>query len=228
MTHFTYRAVRLREWPLLLALLCCDPLSYWIPRDWSWENGPIENLQLAVLLGGCALAGIAWLRMRGTPVGMLARCAVPLWAILAAREVSWGADFMAPLWYSDEGPYYSSSTLSYKFYIMPALALVLAWPLWTAWRHRLDLLLGKIFREGGFPWLAIAVVLAAAIATTSAESHFKRYLLTPNAQGFEELAELTGYAALFVAQAYLLLGYACAPVFRAMPEEPARCSEAES
>ena len=47
---------------LLLALLCCYPLSLAVPPAWAWENGVIEDGDVIVLGIGLAWAFAVWLR----------------------------------------------------------------------------------------------------------------------------------------------------------------------
>jgi hypothetical protein len=48
-TAIEFLASRRFHWGLLLAFLACYPLSQFMPPAWAWENGLIENLQIAVL-----------------------------------------------------------------------------------------------------------------------------------------------------------------------------------
>uniref|UniRef100_UPI00190F5564 hypothetical protein n=1 Tax=Microbacterium sp. 18062 TaxID=2681410 RepID=UPI00190F5564 len=74
---------------------------------------------MVVLLGGAAMA-VAVAR-QGTASGDWGRAAlkglavavVPLWCLMAARELSWGAAFLPPMGFGEDGPTYSSSTLWY-------------------------------------------------------------------------------------------------------------------
>jgi len=89
---------------LLLCLLLCYPLARVIPLEWSWENGVIENAQVVVLLAGLVFAAQAWRRAPQDGVAMLGLCAMPVWFLLAGRELSWGAVFLPPLGLGPEGP----------------------------------------------------------------------------------------------------------------------------
>ena len=99
---------------LLLGVFLCYPLSRSIPLDWGWENGIIENVQVAVLLAGLAFAAIAWRRGPRGGAAMLGLCVMPVWFLLASRELSWGAVFLPPLGFGPEGPVYSSRVLAYR------------------------------------------------------------------------------------------------------------------
>ena len=199
-----------REWLLVLFCIASYPVSLHLPARWGWEDGPIENTQVAVLLAGCAWAALMALRSRRAPLAMLARCLAPLWLVLTARELSWGAVFMEPLGYGDEGPIFSSALLWYKPWVKPVVALVLAWMAYAAWRHRLDRLLARIVVSGRFPWFAALITLACMLGSGCAEGHLECGIAFhhPQAEVFEELAELVAYLALLVAQAGVLRGEA--------------------
>jgi hypothetical protein len=195
-----------QEWLLMLFCIAVYPVSLHVPPSWGWEDGPIENAQVAVLLAGCVWAALISLRSRHAPLAALARCAAPLWLVLTARELSWGAVFMHPLGYSDEGPVFSSSLLWYKPLVMPAIALVLAWMAYAAWRHRLDRLLIEIVIDGRFPWLPALVVTLCMLGSGCAEGHVECGIPFHHLQAevFEELTELIAYLGLFVGQANVL------------------------
>ena len=98
------------------------PIALWLPVTAGWENGVLENLQLAQLLAG---AGLAWWFAR-TDHAALGYAAVAVWLVLAARELSWGATlWAAPLGMGWSGPIYSSSVLWYKPFVYPAIGAVL-------------------------------------------------------------------------------------------------------
>lgn len=75
---------------LFLYLLLIYPLSGMLP-DWaSFENGPLENAQVIVLLGGALLCIHFAHYSQGSPThGMWLPSAV-VFLILAFRELSWG------------------------------------------------------------------------------------------------------------------------------------------
>ena len=192
-----------REWLLVLFCIASYPVSLHLPARWGWEDGPIENTQVAVLLAGCAWAALMALRSR---LAMLARCLAPLWLVLTARELSWGAVFLEPLGYGDEGPIFSSALLWYKPMVTPLIALALAWMAYTAWRHRLDRLFVEIVIGGRFPWLPALIATAGMLGSGCAEGHLACGIPFhhPQAEVFEELAELIAYLAVFIGQSTVL------------------------
>lgn len=204
----------------LLALLACYPVSMLLPRTWGWENGVLEVLQVLVLLASAVLALRAWRRDRPLPLAGLALCTAPVWLLLAARELSWGAVFAAPLAFGEHGPVFSSKLLWYKPLVAPLAGLVLALVLLQLWRRRLDRPLRRLVRAGGMPWLALALALLAEAGSSCAEGRLGCGFMAqlPHAMVFEELIELLAYLALVLAQAKLFgrcAATAAAPAFRA-------------
>lgn len=189
---------------LAAALLCCYPLSLVVPPQWAWENGIIEDGDVVVLGIGFAWALVAWLGTRQRQAALLARCVVPVWAILIGRELSWGAVLFAPASMTAAGPVFTSHDLWYRPFVTPVLVALAAWSAWSAVRCRLDCQLHAVLASGRFPWPSLLVVLAAAVGSTCAEGHLTAWLAVPHAQRFEELVELVGYCALVAVQAQVL------------------------
>lgn len=200
------------QWLLLVALLACYPLSYITPAKWAWENSVIENTQVIVLLFGLLSAWFTYAREKPGKIAKLALAVMPIWFILAARELSWGAVFGAPLSFSHEGPVFSSHVLWYKPIVTPVVALLLAWSGFLAWRHRLDQLVLRMAAGGMFPWFAIGIAVFASLGSTCAEGHMQCGLtiITEHAQALEELVELVAYSAVVVAQAVIYRAHAIA------------------
>ncbi len=77
----------------LLMVPAAIALWLWAPSWWGMENGPLENLQVAVLLWG---AFLSWeiSRKKETVQGKhIWQCGIVIFLIAAAREVSWGRCF---------------------------------------------------------------------------------------------------------------------------------------
>ena len=203
----TYSSARLQR-ILLLCLFLCYPLSLVIPLEWSWENGIIENAQVLVLLAGLVLAGRAWERSPKDGAAMLGLCAMPVWFLLAARELSWGAVFLPPLGFGPEGPVFSSRVLPYRPLVPAVAGLLLLASLALGWHHGVHRFLKRVVVGGGFPWLCVAIVLGAALGSTAGEGHMPEFARdwVAHSQVLEELCELVGYMALVVAQG-VVLGY---------------------
>jgi hypothetical protein len=196
----------------LAFILVSYPLAMAMPESWGLENGIIENTQVVVLLCGSAAAFLAWSRRRGTPLGALAASTMPIWLILAARELSWGAVVtqadavragmtLQPMWY--------------KPAVAPVVCAVLAWSALIIWRHRLGHFLAGLVRTGHVALVPLALAVIASYFSACAEGHaFCGIHADPHhAQDWEEGLELIAYVALVVAQQRVFGAY--------RPEEPA-------
>jgi len=95
----------LENFSLLLFLLII-PLTYVLPPEIAWENGPIENSQVIVLLLGAIYNICTALksRQKGTRPFCIF-CAVIL-ILMAIRELSFGRVFF-PLGVDVNGPYFA-------------------------------------------------------------------------------------------------------------------------
>ena len=79
---------------LFLYLLLIYPLSGMLP-DWaSFENGPLENAQVAVLVGGALLCAYFSRRTAGSHTHGMWLPSAGIFLILAFRELSWGRVFL--------------------------------------------------------------------------------------------------------------------------------------
>lgn len=195
-------AMRVRPWLLVLLLLLVYPVGACLPATWGWENGVVESAQLLLLLTAAGLSAIAAWRDRGHPLAHFGRGAAAVWLLLAGRETSWGGVFMPALSFdANTGPMFSSRVLWYRPVVTPLLLAVAAFVLWHWWRWRLPARLGAAVRAPGFPWLAIAVTLTAALAAVLFEAHLGTAGLPAGQhQVLEECAELVAYAGLLLAQ----------------------------
>ena len=190
----------------IIALLA---VSYLIaPRlpNWAgWENGPVENLQVAMLCAGgvCAvLYGRAErLAQRRTFWFLIA----PVWFILAARELSWGACFLPPFATApDTGPKFSSSVqLAHRTAILMSVAACVGVLLFRFVRSGQLSFLARLYRERRMPFVEIGCIVFCLLVSGAAEGHLHVDLRLGSlwaAQTFEELAETCAYTALLLAQ----------------------------
>jgi len=191
---------------LLLCLFLCYPLSRMVPVDWGWENGVVENTQVVVLLAGLFFACRAWLRTPKDASSTLALCAIPVWMILAGREMSWGAVFLPPLGFGPDGPIYSSSVLPYRPAVPFVAGLLVLASLAVGWRNGVHRHLKAIVAHRAFPWMCVLIVLGAALGSTISEGHLPRFArdLVDRSEVLEEMAECVGYLAMVTAQGVLL------------------------
>jgi hypothetical protein len=184
---------------LLAFILVSYPLAMAMPEAWGLENGIIENTQVVVLLCGSVAASLVWSRHRGTPLGALGASTVPVWLVLAARELSWGAVItqadavraslpLQPMWY--------------KPAVAPVICALLAWSVSTLWRHRLGGFLAGLARNGHYALVPLVLAVVASYFSACAEGHAVCGIHADphHAQDWEEGLELVAYMALVFAQ----------------------------
>ena len=177
------------------------PMARWLPVTMGWENGLLENLQLAQLLAGAGLA--LWYARSGHAA--LGYVAVAVWLVLAAREVSWGATLWAePLGMGWSGPVYSSSVLWYKPFVYPAIGAVLLVAGVALVRSGALSLVYRLARSTQFVWVELVLAVAAAMAASYFEGQLPREAADPGlgmaSLVLEEWLECAAYGALLVGQ----------------------------
>ena len=196
---------------LSLALMLGYAIAIWLPPSAGWENSWIENSQTLILLGGGLMAVQFSIvsRREGLPYAIRAFGMVfaPTWVLMAARELSWGATFAAPVVVMPDGPFYSSSVLWYHEAIRPLVGIFAIAALFFIARFRLDRLLWRLVRTRNFPSAEFTILLFAAVGSTYADGHLFGMPIVQTLQGheivLEEWMELVGYLALVMAQRHV-------------------------
>ncbi len=184
------------------------------PISAGWENGLLENAQVVLL----AAAGVLALR-HGLRSGSQGRqqqksfwtAVAPLWFIMAARELSWGAAFLTPIAFDAiTGPKFSSTQqIWYRPAVVPLIGVLLLWCLWRFGRARSLQICQTLRKARALPLIELTVFAACMLASAAAERNaqfnvpdfFQHLASSAPAQSFEELAELCAFAALACAQA---------------------------
>lgn len=174
---------------LFLYLLLIYPLSGMLP-DWaSFENGPLENAQVIVLLGGALLCIHFSHYSQGSPThGMWLPSAV-VFLILAFRELSWGRVFMVKGYSaigepiipgSSEMPFHTAIHVGVGIVAVLCLYFLIRYAPWK-----------RIFREIRLPWAQLALIVICIALNTLGDHHAMFH--TMRDQLIEELAELLMY-----------------------------------
>ncbi len=125
--------------------------------------------------------------------------------MLAGRELAWGAAFLPPIGFSEDGgPVVSSRMLWYKPAVPYIVAVLFLVCIYWAFRYKIfshGIL--RIYKEKAFPWFDLMVFILAMIVSSDAEGHgfiSLHELYRSKAMVLEELAELIGYLALLNVQ----------------------------
>ncbi len=187
-----------------------------MPQSAGWENGPLENLQVALLLaaGIAALRYGMWSGPQHAQQHAFWTAIAPLWFMLVARELSWGAVFCTPIAFDGLiGPKFSSTQqLWYRPAVIPVVCVLLLWCSWRFGRARSLQLFTALRHARALPLVELGLFSVCMAASAVAEGHarpnsadfFVHWKDRAAAQNFEELAELCAFAALVCAQSRVM------------------------
>lgn len=177
---------------LFLYLLLIYPLSGMLP-DWaSFENGPLENAQVIVLLGGALLCIHFAHYSQGSPTHGMWLPSAGIFLILAFRELSWGRVFMIK-GYTDIGEpiLIASRDMPFRTPIHVAIGIFAVLCLYCLVRH---VPWKRILKDIPFPLMQILLIVIGIVLSTWGDHHSIFY--TMRDQVIEEMAELLMYLAL--------------------------------
>lgn len=171
-------------------LLSAYPLAGIIPYEMTWENGPIENFQVLLLLAGALINWRLYKNSAGT-VKMYLWQAV-FFAVLTARELSWGRVFFS-VSVGEDGPVFLEPTPNQKLILHGIVGLLIIWLLvnlirWVPWK--------RLLRRGReLPWCFLSVIFASVFLAYIGEKGL--YGLGHKVgQSLEELSEANVYFCL--------------------------------
>nr|WP_247876710.1 hypothetical protein [Ochrobactrum sp. CM-21-5] len=189
------------RWVAIAIFLCSFPFSLFLPIWVSWENQILENAQAVVLLLGAVAALIFGLSTDGKR-RVFWLSVVPIWLIMVARELNWGAVFFDPTSISAEGPLFASSQLWYHPYRTPVVLLMIAGFVAGFAASKAPRVIYNLLISGKFPFFDIAGFIVAMLFSTAAESHVglsMAWWIGQN-QIVEETMELAAYIFVLSAQ----------------------------
>lgn len=179
-------------WISLLLTVLLFPLGLTLPAWWGWENGPVENTQIVILVVGLVISYLAAQHNRDNrKFRNLWLYLIPFWLLIIGRELSWGRVFY-PVAFGPNGPeFISLYQLWYGPFVKPIIAIVL-----------IAMLIGiclnsplKYIRQATLPLLDIAILFIMVILA-SAFDKFTFSILHAQEEMLEEWAELTAYWSL--------------------------------
>lgn len=171
-------------------LLAVYPLARIIPYEMTWENGPIENFQVLLLLVGALINWRLYKNSAGT-VKMYLWQAV-FFAVLTARELSWGRVFLV-VGANEDGPIFQEFGPNQKLIIHGLVGLLILWLLvnlirWVPWK--------RVLRLGlELPWGFLIVILSSVFLMHIGEKGLLG-LGHKVGQSLEELSEVNVYFGL--------------------------------
>lgn len=174
-------------------------LSYFVgrhlPVSWGWENSPLEWSQVVILLSGALLSGKWWQEAKSAGRYHHAQFfawAIPLWLLMAGREMSWGRVFYPIGLDTATGPYFLSvSQLPYGPVVYPVLAIVIVVWLLAVIKHKLYRVPYELFQQGRFPFGEFLLVIFSFVIANIAEKHL-------NFEIMEEIVECVAYLSLIL------------------------------
>lgn len=179
-------------WISLFLSALLFPLGVSLPAWWGWENGPIENTQVVILSAGAFLSWLAARRKdEDRKVHNLWLWMIPVWLVLAGRELSWGRVFFDPVAIGAKGPAFPAiQDIWYGPYCYPVLTVIIISTLLGLWRN--------FDWEHIKPGLRVAVVDVSLLilAALASQLVFEKNLvaaLSAHSQMLEELSELLVY-----------------------------------
>lgn len=208
-THALYLfGVCMTSLAVLFAFFQIAPL---LPDSLGWENGPVENTQVVLLVLGGIMAIVLALKAPAQPARCFWWIIMPFWFSMAMRELSWGATLLPPIDFSPVmGPSFSSSQqLPYKPLVAPFLSAMLLVMALAGLKFKVWRLTPVLWRTRSLPILEMLLFIACMLVSTAAEGHMG--LSIPpmeeaKAQNLEELAELWAYVMLLLAQWRVMRG----------------------
>jgi len=172
-------------------------LSYFIgnhlPLTWGWENSPLEWSQVATLLTGAVLCG-KW-RKEAKSAGRFQHArfftwSIPLWLLMAGREMSWGRVFYPVGINAVTGPYFIPvSKLPYGPIVYPAIAIVIVTWLFAFTKHKLYTIPYELYQQDLFPIGEFLLIILSFVVSNIAEKQLHYEIM-------EEIVELVTYLSL--------------------------------
>lgn len=178
-------------WFSVLLLILLFPVALTLPKEYSFENHLIENLQVVVLLGGFTMT-LGFVRQIAghRHIRNFWLTALPIWLIMALRELSWGRAFY-PVGMTEDGPVFiSMRELWYGPAVHPTLGVIILVLLFFACRN--------LRKMGGRTAICLSVfdMVLFVIMAVSSQMIFEKgaiEALRPYSQMLEECAELISY-----------------------------------
>ena len=181
--HFDFRFYGVSVIAFIVAVGIIPVVMYVDPFSRiGYENGLLENIQMAILFAGC------WLEMRGSIDKKLACFITMLLGIIILREVNYGRTLFFPI-PGQENAFYSWKDIKYGYLAHPIFGLYIAWVVIYFFKNKLFLLLWRYIREVRIPVWSVLLTALGGILSLYTDKAVHNYV-------FEEMSEVLLYTGL--------------------------------
>jgi hypothetical protein len=166
-----------------------------LPPSWGWENSPLEWSQVVILSMGALLTGL-WRQEAKSSGRYHHACffawAIPLWLLMAGRELSWGRVFYPVGMDSISGPFFIPvSQLPYGPIVYPVITAVIVMWLFAVTKYKLYVVPYELFQQGRFPTGEFLLVILSFVIAYIAEKQLHFEIM-------EEIVECVAYLSLIL------------------------------
>lgn len=172
-----------------LLLLVALPLGFLLPASWGYENGPVENTQvIVILLSGVVLYGASKWGVGSRSTKLLQLWFIPVVMLVAARELSWGRVFYP----GEHGLFLPLKALWYGKMVYPGIGIVIVCVIAGIYLQKLDEEILLWAKYGKFPIIELILIIGGFLMADIVEHH-SRGIFAQQQDLFEELFELVMY-----------------------------------
>lgn len=180
-THFDF-GVQSVTWFAIATAIAILPSIIFLPEEWGWENGILENLQMFVLFIGLYLA------LRVNSHKKFFNFIAMILVIIILREVNCGRTLFFPV-PDMTNTFYSWKEIKYGYLAHPIYGIYIAWVGYYFLKNKLFITLYNIICKIKFPIWNIILMFIGMSLGTYAEHATNNFV-------FEEISELLFYVAL--------------------------------
>lgn len=182
---------------LIMIVIFSYFIGHHLPLSWGWENSPLEWSQVVILLMGAFLSGKWGQEAKSGGRHQHARFftwAIPLWLLMAGREMSWGRVFYPLGTNAETGPFFVTvSQLPYGPIVYPVLTIIIGVWLLAVIRYKLYAIPYELFRQRRFPIPEFLLIIFSIIVANIAEKHMHFEIM-------EEIVECVAYLSIILTE----------------------------
>ena len=182
-THLDFKIYGVTIPAFLIGIAAIPMVMYIDPYSKiAYENGLLENIQMAVLFAGC------WFAMKSKTDKKFFYFVAMVLGILLLREVNCGRTLFFPI-PGVENAYYGWKDIKYGYLVHPIFGIYIAWVVIYFLKNKLFLNLWNYMKNTALPFWNIILMFAGAVLGMFAEHATNNFV-------FEEITELLFYVAL--------------------------------